>query len=98
MSTTPTVHDQTFGPEMVAIVERAFAAVCEKLGLAPDEDPLASYVARTVIGLAPGGFRESEGLAAAVMQRLEDEAVIGWNGEHFTAPAHKPQGVEHAAR
>jgi hypothetical protein len=97
MSTTPSVQDDAFDPEMLEVVGRAFTAVCARLGLAPDRDPRASYVARTVLGFGSRGMRDGDALAAAVMQRLEDEAVIGWNGEQFAVQAREPHGRERAA-
>ena len=68
---------------MIDVMSLAFGRVCGRIGLRVRDDRLASYVARTVIAMAQRGFRDAEGLDAAVMQQFEDESVIGWNSERF---------------
>ena len=75
----------------------AFARVCGRMGLRVQDDRLTSYVARTVIGMAQRGVRDADGLDAAVMQQLEDESVIGWNGERFGDAPHGEPAIAQAA-
>ena len=88
MSNTPKLRDQAFDPEMIATMGVAFADVRERLGLAPDDDALSGYVARSVIEMAHRGFGQAEALADAVMQQLEDESVVGASREGFVDAAH----------
>jgi len=91
MSFTPTFRDHAFDPETIELMTVAFARASALLGLSDQDDPLAQYVVRTVVELAHRDFQDADVLAAAVMERLEDESVIGWNGEHFADAAHAPQ-------
>ena len=76
------IGDSSFDPEALAAMDRALTRVCGALGLADSDDPLASYVARSIVATAQRGVR-AEALADAVMQQLEDESVIGSAGEVF---------------
>jgi hypothetical protein len=91
MSFTPTFRDHAFDPETIELMSLAYARASTLLGLGDQDDYLAHYVARTVVELARSDFHGADVLAAAVMERLEDESVIGWNGEHFADAAHAPQ-------
>jgi len=83
MADTPKLRDQAFDPEMITTMGVAFADVRERLGLAPHDDVLAGYVARSVIEMAHRGFGQAEALVDAVMQQLEDESVVGAGREGF---------------
>ncbi len=63
----------------------AFDEVRERLGLAPQDDALAGSAARAVLESAHRGCSSAGALADAVMQQLEDEAVVGARGEGFDA-------------
>jgi len=97
MSDTPKLRDQAFDPETIAIMIVAFDDVRGRLGLAPHDDPLAGYVARSVIEMAHRGFAQAEALADAVMQQLEDESVVGASGEGFVEATHHRGAVAPAA-
>lgn len=88
MSFTPTFRDHAFDPETIELMSLAYARASALLGLGEQDAPLTQYVARTVVELARRDFQDADVLAAAVMERLEDESVIGWNGEHFADAAH----------
>jgi len=96
MSDTPKLRDQAYDPETIAIMIIAFDDVRQRLGLAPHDDPLAGYVARSVIEMAHRGFGQADTLVDAVMQQLEDESVVGASGEGFV-DAHDRRTVASAA-
>ena len=97
MSDTPKLRDQAFDPELIAAMGTAFADLGARLGLAPHDDPLVSYVARTVIELAHRGCRAADALADAVMQQLEDESIVGTCGERFVDAARDRPSFAQAA-
>jgi|KBSMisStandDraft_5_1062788.scaffolds.fasta_scaffold1059006_1 hypothetical protein len=74
----------------------AFADVRERLGLAPHDDILAGYVARSIIEMAHRGVAQAEALAEAVMQQLEDESVVGASREGFVDAATARGGIRAA--
>jgi hypothetical protein len=97
MSDTPKLRDQAFDPEMIATMGVAFADACDRLGLAPHDDALAGYVARSVIEMAHRGFGQAEALVDAVMQQLEDESVVGASREGFVDTPHDRGAVARPA-
>lgn len=97
MSDTPKLRDQAFDPEMIATMGVAFDDVRRRLGLAPHDDLVAGCVARTILEIAHRGCRTAKALADAVMQQLEDEAVVGACGDRFVDAAHECGSYAQAA-
>src|SRR5690349_12473859 len=80
------IRDTSFDPETLATMNRALTQVCGALGLTDRGDPLTSYIARSIVATAERGVLDVGALADAVMHQLEDESVIGGQGEGFTPP------------
>lgn len=90
-----TIRDSSFDPETLAAMDCARARVCGALGLGDGDDPLASYVAHSIAATAHRGVRGADALADAVLQQLEEEAVIGSSGEAFAPPARVGDHLPH---
>jgi hypothetical protein len=89
------IRDSSFDPETLAAMNRALAQVCGALALTDRGDLLASYIARSIVATARRGVLDVGALADAVMHQLEDESVIGWQGEGFVPPARVGDHLPH---
>src|SRR5262249_11125164 len=92
------IRDSSFDPETLATMNRALTQVCGALGLTDRSDLLTDYVARSIMATARRGVLDVGALADAVMHQLEDESVIGWQGERFAPPARVRDHRVHAGR
>ena len=70
MPIRPYLQGQGFDPDTVRVMGSAFEKVCRQLGIADRHDAVTKIVARTVIDMAQRGFRDVDGLTAAVMQEF----------------------------
>jgi hypothetical protein len=57
MATIPFVRDQTFEPEQINAICRAYQGVCLALGLPDRGDPLSEIVLKHLVKLAESGIR-----------------------------------------
>ena len=64
------LQGQAFDPDTVRVMGRAFENVCKQLGIVDRHDAVTKIVARAVIDMAQRGFRDVDGLTAAVMQEF----------------------------
>jgi hypothetical protein len=62
--------DGAFGPEVIAIMSRAYQGVLSDLGLADQEDSITLLVARRIIELAAEGERDADRLRATTLASL----------------------------
>jgi hypothetical protein len=60
-------EEQSFDPETLEAMGRAFAMACESLGLACTPDAMTRLVAARIIEAAAAGERNAEGLHQAVL-------------------------------
>jgi hypothetical protein len=91
MSFRSRIENVGFDAEATRSMEAAFATVRGLLGIADDDQTLPKYAGDTIVEIARRGVRDPRELADAVLQALEDEAVIGCSGERFVDPAPAPQ-------
>jgi hypothetical protein len=70
MPIRPYLHGEAFDPDTVRVLGRAFENVCKQLRIVDRHDAVTKIVARTVIDMAQRGFRDVDGLTAAVMQEF----------------------------
>lgn len=92
------IRESSFDPETLAAMKRTLTQVCGVLGLGERDDILESYVAGSIVAAAQRGVHTAEGLADAVMEQLEDESVIGSQGERFTPAARAGHHFPHTGR
>lgn len=64
--------NKAFEPEAIAAMSRAYAEVCETLGVNDDDRRETSRVAKTVIEFAQRGARDAGRLRDCVLQALRD--------------------------
>src|SRR5215469_10088662 len=64
---TPYLAEQSFDPETLEAMGRAFAMVCDSLGLAPRSDPMTRMVAARIIEAAATGECDADRLHQAVL-------------------------------
>ena len=67
MPMTPKLVEQSFDPETLAAMGRAFAMACDSLGLAPTSDAMTQLVAARIIDAAAAGERDADRLHQAVL-------------------------------
>jgi len=60
------IRDESFDPETIEIMNKAFVGVCQDLGLSDTADGATAMVARRIIELADGQ-RDPEEIRAAVL-------------------------------
>ena len=70
MPIRPYLQGQGFDPDTIRVMGSAFENVCKQLGIADRHDAVTKIVARTVIDMAQRGFRDVDGLTAAVMHEF----------------------------
>ena len=70
MPIQPYLQGQAFDSDTVRVMGTAFERVCKQLGILDKHDAVTKIVARTVIDMAQRGFRDEEGLTAAVMEEF----------------------------
>ena len=70
MPIRPYLQGQAFDPDTIRVMGRAFEEVCKQLRIVDRHDAVTKIVARTVIEMAQRGFRDVDGLTAAVMQEF----------------------------
>jgi hypothetical protein len=61
------LEEQSFDPETLEAMGRAFAMVCESLGLSCTPDPMTRLVAARIIEAAAAGERNADALHQAVL-------------------------------
>jgi hypothetical protein len=64
---TPDRAEQSFDPETLEAMGRAFAKACDSLGLAHRSDPATRMVAARIIEAAAAGERDADRLHQAVL-------------------------------
>jgi len=64
---TAYLEQQSFDPETLEAMGRAFAMACDSLGLARTSDPMTTMVAARIIAAAAAGERDPERLHQAVL-------------------------------
>jgi hypothetical protein len=74
MSIRPYLQGQAFDPDTVRAMGVAFENACKELGIVANHDAVTKIVARAVIDMAQRGFRDEDGLTAAVMQEFRPAA------------------------
>ena len=70
MPIRPYLQGQAFDPDTIRVMGTAFENVCKQLGILDKHDAVTNIIARAVIDMAQRGFRDVEGLTAAVMQEF----------------------------
>ena len=64
---TPELTEQSFDPETLELMGRAFAMACQSLGLAHTSDAATRMVAARIIEAAAAGERDVDRLHEAVL-------------------------------
>ena len=71
MAITSFLRDQAFEPETVETMARAFAQICEDLGVTERTDPLTELVARHIIDMAQSGIKSKTALYLGAMLKFK---------------------------